>query len=54
MKRAAPPIFPFPDHRHVDLRHLRSVGGPQVMSGWWPRKAKAWDVVEYDMAGRKL
>jgi hypothetical protein len=50
--KAAPPCFPFPEHRHVDLRNLRSKGSATVVKGWWPRAAKPWDGARYDMAGR--
>jgi hypothetical protein len=53
MKRAAPPIFPFPGHRNfadaIARRHQIKPGDQIVMKGWWPSTISG-----RDMAGRKL
>lgn len=45
--KAAPPIFPFPDHKPVEMRGYSGGVRMTVMKGWWPSK-----MFNRDMAGR--
>ena len=47
--KAAPPIFPFPDHKPLKTTGRKPFAGHMtVMKGWWPST-----MAGFDMMGRR-